>query len=247
MGYVSVDDMRDVYGVTETAVDDTLLEVLIEQASRLIDTWTGWWFEPREMTLRLDGSGNPCMVTGIPICRVDEVRVLDGDFGPASSVVEASVYRVYNRHLSGMTRPDDRQYARIELARFGDPRPVLSSLGYWPEGRQNVEVDGAFGYTDRDPEGDVDEGVTPKAIAYATALVIIRILRAGTPASDVEAWNESAAAAGGIQSLRTRDQSMTFFGGLRSGQGGVASFPSGDPEVDRILLPYVRPPDVATV
>lgn len=243
MGYTTVSSLRAA-GVP-TSVTDPTLEVMIELASQMIDEWTGWWFEPREMTLKADGAGTPALLLSVPICRVDEVRIRTDDFDPVFDVLESDTYLVYNRHLSGLTQPDDRQNPKLEIRRNDDGRPSLSSLGRFPLGRQNVEIDGAFGYTDRDPSETTPEGITPKLIAYACDLVVIRVLKPGTPMYDTGAWDEAAASRRGVQSLRTRDQSISFFGGA-SGAGSV-SFPTGDPEIDRILVRYVRPPAIGCV
>jgi len=56
--YASVADLR-AEGVTAAEASDARLELLLEEASRLNDRVTGWFFEPRLLTLRLSGRGAP--------------------------------------------------------------------------------------------------------------------------------------------------------------------------------------------
>ena len=52
--YASVADLRD-EGVSVAQASDARLLALIDEAGRAIDSFTGWFFEPRNLTLRLDG------------------------------------------------------------------------------------------------------------------------------------------------------------------------------------------------
>ena len=61
MSYASVADLR-AEGVLESEASDERLEALLEEASGTIDRMTGWWFEPRELMIRLDGRGTASRV-----------------------------------------------------------------------------------------------------------------------------------------------------------------------------------------
>ena len=56
--YASVADLR-AEGVTAAEASDARLELLLDEASRLIDRVTGWFFEPRSLMLHLSGRGAP--------------------------------------------------------------------------------------------------------------------------------------------------------------------------------------------
>ena len=63
--YASVADLRDEDVSVAQASDDRLL-ALIDEAGRAIDSFTGWLFEPRALTLRLDGRGTPSIEPPVP-------------------------------------------------------------------------------------------------------------------------------------------------------------------------------------
>ncbi len=55
--YASVADLRN-EGVRLAETSDVRLLALIDEATHLIDRVTGWFFEPRTLSLRLDGRGS---------------------------------------------------------------------------------------------------------------------------------------------------------------------------------------------
>ena len=74
--YASVADLR-AEGVTAAEASDARLELLLAEASSLIDRVTGWFFEPRLLTLHLAGRGAPSIELPVPPIRVDRL-VLGG-------------------------------------------------------------------------------------------------------------------------------------------------------------------------
>jgi hypothetical protein len=70
--YASVADLR-AEGVTAAEASDARLELLLAEASSLIDRVTGWFFEPRLLTLRLSGRGAPSIELPVPPIRVDRL------------------------------------------------------------------------------------------------------------------------------------------------------------------------------
>lgn len=156
MGYCSIADLRT-EGVPDTgygAKDDAYLTALITRISRMIDLYTGRFFEPRSQTLSLDGTGGRSLLIGDPIIEVTSIT-LDTDVE-----LDLNDVRIYNRHLTeNLTNPDDRDSPKIELYTYDLRDDLLSSVGSsilyelffysrWPEGTQNIEVVGYFGYTD---------------------------------------------------------------------------------------------------
>ena len=63
--YATVQDLRD-EGITEAQATDARLLALIEEATATIDRITGWFFEPREMTVYMDGRGTPSIEPPYP-------------------------------------------------------------------------------------------------------------------------------------------------------------------------------------
>lgn len=71
-GYALVSDLR-AEGVTAAEATDARLMRLIRLASQYVDRMTGRFFEPRPMTLALDGSGGRIQLLGHPIIAVRDV------------------------------------------------------------------------------------------------------------------------------------------------------------------------------
>jgi hypothetical protein len=228
--YTSIADLRE-EGVAETAASDARLEILIGLASRYIDRLTGRFFEPREMTVALDGTGGRVLRLGQPIVRVDGVFIGASPQAHDGVPLDPTLYRVYNRHLTQrFVLPDDRDDPRIEFV--GDEE-VVSGAGrlVWPRGAQNVTVQGVFGYTD--PDG-TPTGQTPDLIRHATKLLVMREM---PRLADLDR-REDAQRRWRITSERTRDQSYSLEALQLRG-----AF-TGDPEIDVILAVYQRPPDL---
>lgn len=224
VNYITVQDMRD-EGVP-TSVPDALLERRIALASRMVEAATGRLFGARTMVARVNGTGSATLYLRDPI--IDVVSLGYGD-----TVFDVADYTVYNRHLTeGMTSPDDRSDPRIDL------------LGGWfPRGKQNVIVDGVFGYTD--PTASNPYGKVPDLIVHVTKLLVIREMdKMGTAMGASNRFDKANRHR--LTSERTRDQAYTLNPSAAStGVGG--GFFTGDPEIDRILALYARPMQIASV
>src|SRR5690606_34186710 len=72
--YASVADLRD-EGVSVAQASDARLVALIDEAGRAIDSFTGWFFEPRSLTLRLDGRGTPSIEPPVPPIELTQLLV----------------------------------------------------------------------------------------------------------------------------------------------------------------------------
>jgi len=238
-GYAAVSDLRE-EGVTPAEATDARLQRLIALASRYVERVTGRFFETRLQTLRLDGTGGRTLALGHPVIGVDGVFIDSSPFSPGDLPVDPSVYRVYNRHLTqGLLLPDDRDNPNLEFIHGSDLGGVrfepVGALGLaslvWPRGQQNVTVRGVFGYTE--PDGS-PTGRTPDLIRHATKLLVMRELpRLG----DIDR-REDAQRRWRLTGERTRDQSYTLEALRLHG-----AF-TGDPEIDNILVAFVRPPDL---
>lgn len=244
VGYCTVQDLRD-EGVPDTGIGaktDAELQTLISMASRQIEQWTGWYFEPRSKVLRLDGRGTPGLLLGEPIIEITEINLVSESVVPNHTPVDLDDVRIYNRHLTQqLTQPDDRQSPKIEwrvydhrFERYPFNSDLDSSFHHtrWPEGTQNVEITGVFGYTDYDGS---QYGKTPDLIARATCLYVLKFL---LPATDPEFGDTHRAHL--VTELKTRDQTIKWADPTKIGARGVGAF-SGDPIIDNIVAQYLRP------
>jgi hypothetical protein len=179
--YASLVDLRS-EGVTVAMATDDRLHALIEEAGRLIDRVTGWWFESRAATLMLDGRGTPTLEPPVPPIRL--VRLLIGgsevDLPGGVVVVGAPI------------GPG-----------FEAPRLVLRGRRF-PRGTANVLASGQWGFTE--PDGTA-EGRTPLEIRRATMLLVLRWVDPLTGAASQDARNRWR-----VLEERTRDQSYRLAG-----------------------------------
>lgn len=175
--YASVADLRG-EGVTSTEASDERLLVLIEEATQFIDRITGWCFEPRTMSLRLNGRGSGVLELPAPPIRLTRLTINE---------IELSI------------SPEDVvAFGAPVPSYFDGPRLVLMR-GVFPRGRANVLVEGRFGYTEYD---GTPEGRTPLAIRHACMLLVLRNLAPLTSEASAEARSRSR-----VIEERTRDQS----------------------------------------
>ena len=177
--YATVDHLRD-EGVTAAQASDDRLTALIDEASSFIDRVTGWFFEPRALSFRMDGRGAPSIEPPAPPIRVDRLAVEDTELSldPDDLVV-----------IGAPVQPG-----------FDGPRFTLRHGRVFPRGQGNVEADGLWGYTE--PNGTA-EGRVPLAIRRACILLVLRWL---SPLADGEGA-EDARNRWRVIEERTRDQS----------------------------------------
>ena len=177
--YATVPDLR-AEGVTEAQATDARLLTLIDEASRLIDRLTGWFFEPRDASYRLDGRGTPSIEPPAPPIRLDSLTA------------------------AGAAVPMDSDNLLIVGAPvqpgFDAPRLTRRHGQSFPKGVGNIEAEGRWGYTEDD---GTSEGRTPLEIRRACMmLVMTRLPLLGDADAMDEARNRWR-----IIEERTRDQS----------------------------------------
>jgi hypothetical protein len=228
--YCTIQSLRD-EGVTDPPYSDTRLTNIIKLASAMIDKWTGRWFSAKQLDLTFDGSGERSLHLDVPIIAITEAYLEDTE-------IDLDGLVVYNRHITqDLTRPDDRDAPRVEIAQAFDYTSPLYAEGLrvWPRGQQNVRLIGTFGYTEYD--GTVD-GKTPELIQHACRLLVLRELPLLTDEEDRDdirnGWR--------LKQVKTRDQSISWASpaGMTLGRTGVGQF-SGDPEIDTIIMGFRRP------
>jgi hypothetical protein len=175
--YASVADLRD-EGVSVAQASDDRLLALLDEASRAIDSFTGWFFEPRTLTLRLDGRGTPSIEPPVPPIELPALSV----GGSAVSVVPEDLVIV-----GAPVQPG-----------FDAPRITRTRKRVFPKGPGNVEATGIWGYTEND---GTPHGRTPLEIRRACMLLVLRWL------SPLAEGDTEARSRWRIIEERTRDQS----------------------------------------
>jgi hypothetical protein len=249
MAYCTIQDIRE-QGVPEPPAyggkTDAQIQAAIDRSCILIDKYTGRFFEPRNLTITLDGTGSKILILGPPIIDITSIKI-GADFSIASEV-DLDGVRIYNRHLTeNLTNPDDRESPKIEIQtddRYEEHLPLLQDdethyfrRTRWPSGTRNIQLIGKFGYTDYDSINP--DGVTPLLIQRACTLMTIRDMHLVYSES---ARREDALYGWKVKQHKTRDQSITYAdpASLANQTFGVYT---GDPEIDKILLMYTRPPE----
>lgn len=244
-GYCNVADLRAA-GVPSSGLNgktDAELDTLITRASILVDRYTGRFFEPRSLMIRVDGTGRHGLLVGDPIISITSITLISDDF-VSNQAIDLDDVRIYNRHLTQrLLNPDDRENPRIEFLEFdrrhehfGGSAHHLFHPHRWPDGTQNVELDGVFGYTDYTTA--TPQGITPDPIREVTCLLVLRMLAAAFSEPDkradvLDAWK--------VTEYKTRDQTIKYASPDKLGGRGVGAF-TGDPHIDSILALYSRPP-----
>jgi len=206
--YASVADLR-AEGVTLTEASDARLELLLDEASRLIDRVTGWFFEPRLLTLHLSGRDAPSIELPVPPIRLDRLTL-----GTTALSLDPSTLLVV-----GAPVPPG----------FDGPRLTRRHGRVFPRGHGNVIAEGLWGCTEED---GTPTGRTPAAIRRGAMLLVLRNL---APLADEASFE--ARSRWRILEERTRDQCYR----LDPAKGSTSMVLTGDPEVDTLLGPYVRP------
>ena len=236
--YALLSDLR-AEGVTVATVANTRALQSLSIAARMIEGFTNRVFGVMRKEMKLDGRGSADILIEEPIIALDSIRILTHAFGSEAVVDSADLddVEIYNRHLRGLTDPDDRNDPRVSFRRLHDTfgqhysqtRPLFPHHVF-PFGQQNVVLDGAFGYTEADgsPVGSI-----PVMVRKACALLANKnALPAGVSATP--------GPAGPIVKERTRDQMVEY--AKPTSLGGAQPGPfTGDAAIDNLILPFVRP------
>lgn len=254
-GYCTIAELRAL-GIPDTgtnAKSNAELQTLITLASNMIDRYTGRFFEPRSQVINVDGKGRNGLLLGDPIIKINSITLRSDDF-TSDQPIDLGDVRIYNRHLTqNLTNPDDRDSPKIEFIEFdrryernnvsGNSAHYIFHPHRWPDGTQNVEIDGVFGYTEYD---QTEYGRTPFLISRATCLIVTRQLlysaySQADKANDAANWWR-------VTEMKTRDQSIKYADPSKFGRSraGVGAF-TGDPEIDAIIASFRRPPMMAGV
>lgn len=220
LGYITVADVRAEGLTNTTKYPDALINQRIQYNTKLIERYTGQFFEARKLIIDYDGHGSYELPVEVPIVNIDEVTLLDREF-PVTRVFtfELDDITVFNRHITqGLTEPDDRV------------NPKIGNV-WFPRGRQNVRLEGTFGYTERD-------GSTPPEIVRALILMVLR---------DKELLASPRRNASLLQGLGGQVKSESTDGhsyslAVPTPAAGRTPYFTGNEEIDHLLHPFVRPP-----
>lgn len=253
--YASVAQLRE-EGITESDADDSRLHGLIVRASKQVERWTKRQFRPTHKSVRYNGSGGRKLLIDDPIvaiARAAITTITSSLSSPDETTIDRSLFFVYNRHLvSNLTSPDDRNNPKLEYFHGGDllghsRSDAIAGLTFdrliWPRGPQLIRVEGVFGYTEYD--GTV-LGQTPELLAWAVALLVVRNLHKVT---DLDK-REDAMRRWRLVTERTRDQEYKLADlstrGAANNRIAIGSL-TGDPEIDNIIIMFMRPPAIRAV
>ena len=199
MAYCTVQDIRD-EGITNEQAADARLTLLIDLATAYIDGITRQWFEPRAIAITVDGTGGQTIFLPIFAIEVTTVTV-DGQ--------AVTDFKVYNRFF-----PDDRR------------NPKIYRDAGWPEGRQNVSIQGTWGFVDKIGT----QYTTPAMIKQVAKRLVIRELPL---LGDAEGQEERKRAR--IVSESTDGHSYTL-------ERLAATLDlTGDPDIDGVLALFRAP------
>lgn len=199
MAYCTIEDIRK-EGISADHAPDSRLENLIELATAYIDGITGQWFEPRAMTITLDG--NDGKILFLPIFPIETTSLkVNGKL--------INDYMVYNRFF-----PDDRR------------NPKIYRETCWPKGRQNVSIEGIWGFVDKKGTNYM----TPAMIKQVAKRLVIREIPV---LGDSEGQEERKRVR--IVSETTDGHSYTL-----ARLTSTLEF-TGDPDIDEVLALYRAP------
>jgi hypothetical protein len=177
MAYATLEDLRS-EGFSAEDIPDARAQRALDDASALIDAVTGQFFEPRQLSIVLEGRGAASLWLPVPVIRVDRLLV---DGNPWSS------------DLAGLV------IVGAPVVRGLDGPRITRRYGVFPRGASTV-IEGLWGYTE--PNGST-VGRTPLAIRRACLLMVTRLAPPLADDASVEARQQPQ-----IIEERTRDQSF---------------------------------------
>jgi len=230
-------------GYTDPPFTDARIDMLIALATRYIDKVTGRWFTPRTFDdsgrFRADGKDSRTLHLEVPIIRLDKLYIenqglVSGDL----TEIDLDAVRVYNRHVSGMTQPDDRENPKLSFIQTRAMQIHAEGLfpapRVFPLGRLNVQIEGVFGYTD--PDGS-PFGCTPLLIQQVCCRLVARDLLLDSDACEkLNVKQKYRIISDKEGSTTVKLQNLWLKGAF-----------TGDPEIDNVLMAFKRPPRMAAV
>jgi hypothetical protein len=201
-------------------------------ATRLFEQFTGRVFVPIYKVIRRAATHTRALSFDEPIIALDGVWREDNPTFDVDPSLDLAQLRVYNRHLEGLSDPDDREDPRIEYLQGGT---FSEGYGYGFSRRPTV-VRGVFGYTE--PDGSPTGGVPPLVERAVYLLAVKDLPKLGDALGRDDSVNRWK-----LTSESTRDQSYTKFSGVdAASRSAMIGATTGDPEIDSIIHLYRRGP-----
>ncbi len=238
MSILTIQDFRD-EGYDIVDYSDVVVQRAIDRIEDHIADITNNIFETTTLTLNLDGEDRLDLRLPYPIISISSIKVWGSEIALADTVV-------YNRHLFGMLNPDDRDNPRVEFK--GDIKDNYYKYSYthpqkyhparrWPNGVQNIEVVGSFGYRDynrSEPDPLNPIGKLPSTLRTVAFLLVPRYLDGFRESCGFGAWKQHH-----VTRIKTRNQEIELGGVMTSGK--VYGDLTGDLEIDRMLSRFIMP------
>jgi len=227
--YVTVQEIRD-EGVPDPPEGPTNDEILamIQLYSEIINRFTRCFFNSRQMTLLLDGSGHETLHLPFPLLTVSGLEV-NLDIDGVGSVLVASDYVAYNRDLV-----DDKRNPRIQL-RSEVGSIFTARAGIFTAGFQNQKLSGTFGW--------LESGATPAAIKRAAKILVIKNLgKLATGEEGPDDWGGGIAVRRNGVLEEKADRHSIKFADIYSKSGGALGqdlMLINDPTALALIRPYV--------
>jgi hypothetical protein len=239
MGYITDDEVIGAWDPAQTIPAAADINASIDLFSKFIDRVTRQWFEPRTLTVYLDGNGGNTIYLPVPVISITSMYT-NSDF---TNALETTEYAVY----SDVGFEDDRRNPRISLVSEDSDffaRVANDNLNHYPgptfwKGRRNIKLVGSFGF--------VEPGTpptTPVMIKRACMKLVLRDLKnpVGNAGSSSAISRIVAPVPVGPILMESTDHHQIMYsnpkvGSLRAGSVAI----TGDSEVDAILALYKGP------
>lgn len=154
--YLTVDEIRDQDPTGQGYSDwtDNEIEDLILKWQGIVESELQQWFESRDKTIEIKGSGTRILHLFIPIISITELYLNED-----TVALDPTFYRAYKT----VDYPDDRPNPKIEL--ISDSGSIYTSISGIFETNKIQKLVGQFGYVD-------SAGNTPEAVKHALILVV---------------------------------------------------------------------------
>lgn len=189
---------------------------LADLAEAYLERETGFSFRAQALAFALDGSGAETLTLPQPVLSLTSVT-LDG-----SVLVEGTDFFAKKSRPPG---PDDRRWPRLVMTASS---ATSIRAGVWTQGRQNVAVEGTFGFTRAQGAAEV-----PPAEIQRAALRLVAIEAARLGVDDEQT----------VRKLRVYLQAITPTSGMSATLSALAvsGGPTHVPEIDHVIERFKHP------
>ena len=142
---ITLDDATDIeeglVWLYRSTLDTDYLDSKILAYMQIVDTYTGQWFNKRDITVQIEGSNNTMLHFSVPIIEVTSFKIND-----EATELDPSYYRVF----SSRQIPDDRRNPKIKLLELHFLKNKLATIeGSWgwlePDGTTPALIKRAMG------------------------------------------------------------------------------------------------------